>query len=113
MKHKAIRFVFAASLLLIPSASAPVLAGSAINKDDCTIKGKKLYGRVQIVKEFADIKVKIVSALPDLRVQKVTVFPNACGKWKIVDNFPELTVQIVEVFPDIQIEYVETFPGLP
>ena len=58
---------------------------------DCTLKGKKLYG-----------KFKIVDA-----------FPDKCGKWKMVDAFPDVKIQMVTAFPDLKIKYVNAFPGLP
>ena len=75
--------------------------GGAVGKD-CTLKGKKLHG-----------KVKVVQSSPDLKVKVVESFPDACGKWKLVENFPDFTIQYVENFPDLQIKMVESFPGLP
>ncbi|HEY7373575.1 MAG TPA: hypothetical protein VIF57_15550 [Polyangia bacterium] len=69
---------------------------------DCSLKGKKLYG-----------KVKIVDAFPDLKVQVVDAFPDKCGKWKMVDAFPDVKIQMVTAFPDLKIKYVNAFPGLP
>ncbi len=34
---------------------------------DCTFKGKKLYGKVQIVSSFADFKIEIVNSFPDIK----------------------------------------------
>lgn len=79
--------------------------------DDCTLKGKKLYGRVQIVNAFPDLKVQVVNAFPDLKVLVVKAFPDECGKWQMVDNFPDLKVQMVDAFPDLKIQYVDAFPG--
>src|SRR6266487_3217108 len=62
---------------------------------DCTLKGKKLYGKVQIVDAF-----------PDLKVQVVDAFPDKCGKWKMVDAFPDVKIQMVTAFPDLKIKYV-------
>lgn len=102
------------ALVLIPQVSVPAVAGnSPINKANCTYKGKKLYGRVQIVENFPDIKVKIVSDFPNLQVKQVTAFASRCGEWQIVESFPDIRVQIVDAFPDIQIRFVDAFPGLP
>lgn len=79
---------------------------------DCTLKGKKLYGKVQVVTAFPDLKVQVVDTFPDLKVQKVDAFPDKCGMWKMVDAFPDLKVQFVDVFPDLKIKYVGVFPGL-
>ncbi len=80
---------------------------------DCTWNGFKLYGKIQFVEHFPDIKIQIVEHFPDLKVKIVEHFPDACGKWQIVEHFPDLKVQIVEHFPDIKIKYVEHFPGIP
>ncbi|PJZ69256.1 hypothetical protein CH373_14505 [Leptospira perolatii] len=79
---------------------------------DCTMKGKKLYGKVQFVTSFPDIKAQVVTSFPDLKVQKVTSFPDSCGKWEEVTSFPDIKVQIVDSFPDIKIQYVNSFPGV-
>ena len=84
-----------------------------INKDDCTFNGLKLYGKIQFVDSFPDIKVQIVNSFPDLEVKIVDSFPDNCGEWQIVDSFPDLKVQIVDSFADLKIKYVESFPGIP
>jgi len=86
--------------------------GGAVGKD-CTLKGKKLHGKVKVVQSSPDLKVKVVESFPDLKVKVVESFPDACGKWKLVENFPDFTIQYVENFPDLQIKMVESFPGLP
>lgn len=98
---------------LVMSAAAPAFAKSKVNKSNCTYKGKKLYGKIKIVKSFPDIKVKVVKSFPDLKVKKVKSFPNKCGQWKIVDSFPDLKVKFVDSFPDVKIKYVKSFPGVP
>lgn len=79
----------------------------------CSCKGKKMYGKVQIVTSFPDVKVQIVNAFPDLKVQMVNSFPDKCGQWQIVNSFPDVKVQFVESFPDVKIQYVNSFPGKP
>ncbi len=87
-----------------------------INKADCTFtkdgKTFKLYGKVQIVNSFPDIKVQIVDSFPDVDIQLVDSFPDSCGKVKIVDSFPETKVQIVNSFPDVKVRLVNSFPGV-
>ena len=86
-----------------PSGTVPAAIGSGGKiGPDCTLKGKKLFG-----------KVKIVDAFPDLKVQVVDAFPDKCGKWKMVDAFPDVKIQMVTAFPDLKIKYVNAFPGLP
>jgi hypothetical protein len=85
---------------------------SYIQEEDCTFDGFKLYGKIQFVESFPDLKVQVVESFPDLKVKIVDSFPDECGEWQIVDSFPDLKVKIVESFPDIKIKFVESFPGL-
>jgi hypothetical protein len=102
--------VIMAAALLAPAWSA---AGAAdIDKATCTFKGKKLYGKIQVVESFPDVKIQIVSSFPDLKVQQVTSFPDNCGKWQMVTSFPDTKVQFVTSFPDVKVQYVTSFPGL-
>jgi len=70
-----------------------------------------LYGKIQYVTSFPDVKVQVVSSFPDIKVQVVSSFADGPGEWQIVDSFPDYTVQIVDSFPDFKIEYVSSFPG--
>ena len=81
--------------------------------ENCTFNGYKLYGRIQIVESFPDIRVEVVNDFPDLNVQLVDFLPNRCGEWQIVNDFPDIRIQIVSSFPDIKIKYVNSFPGIP
>ncbi len=81
--------------------------------DACTLNGKPLYGRVQVVHAFPDFRVQAVHVLPDLRVQKVKVFPNRCGQWQFVRNFPDFRIQFVHVLPDVRVQFVDVLPGRP
>ena len=108
MNIRAIRLASVMLLLCIGTA----LAGDKVGKD-CTFKGKKLWGKVQFVQSFPDLKIQVVDSFPDLKVQQVTSFPDACGKWQAVTSFPDLKIQIVTSFPDIKIQYVTSFPGVP
>lgn len=91
--------------------SNPASAGGSFNKSSCTFNGKKLYGKIQIVTSFPDVKVQEVSSFPDVKVQKVSSFPDSCGKWQFVTSFPDTKVQFVSSFPDVKIQYVNSFPG--
>ena len=105
-----------ASLLLVVfslATSMVAVAGSKVNKNSCTYSGKKLYGKVQVVNSFPDLKVEVVRSFPDLKVEKVTSFPSRCGQWQFVTSFPDIKIQFVTSFPDIKIEYVTSFPGVP
>jgi hypothetical protein len=79
----------------------------------CICKGKKMYGKVQFVTSFPDVKVQYVNSFPDLKVQMVNSFPDKCGQWQVVTSFPDVKIQIVESFPDVKIQIVESFPGQP
>lgn len=102
-------FALLAQLVLIE----PVMAADGLNKEACTLNGLPLYGKVQVVESFPDIKVQIVESFPDLKVQTVTSFPDDCGQWKFVDSFPDIKIQYVDSFPDLKIQMVTSFPGLP
>ena len=91
--------------------TTPALADTV--SDDCTLKGFKLYGDVEVVDSFPDLKVQIVTSFPDLKVEMVDRFPDDCGQWKMVDSFPDFKIQYVDSFPDLKIQIVESFPGLP
>ena len=82
-------------------AIAPANGAGGKVGPDCTLKGKKLYGKVKIVDAFPDLKVQIVDAFPDLKVQVVDAFPDKCGKWKMADAFPDVKIQMVTAFPDL------------
>jgi hypothetical protein len=101
------------ALLALLIASLPLFAATPkIDAKTCGFKGKKLYGRIQYVTSFPDIKIKVVESFPDIKVKLVTSFPDSCGKWQIVDSFPDLKVQVVDSFPDITVKFVESFPGV-
>jgi len=91
-------------------AASPDQAGADLA--GCKFNGVELWGNVEVVDSFPDIKVEIVSSFPDLNVKRVTSFPDKCGLWKMVTSFPDFTIQFVTSFPDIRIEYVDSFPGL-
>ncbi len=96
----------------IKTSSKVAISTSKVNSD-CTFKGFKMYGKIQFVESFPDIKVQIVNSFPDLKVKVVNSFPDDCGEWQIVESFPDTKIQIVESFPDVKVQYVESFPGLP
>lgn len=99
-----------ANALTPKGATQAVPMGKLSNS--CTYKGKKLWGKVQVVNSFPDFKVQVVSSFPDLKVKKVSSFPDKCGKWKFVKSFPDFKIQFVKSFPDFKIKYVSSFPGV-
>jgi hypothetical protein len=71
----------------------------------------KLFGKIQIVDSFPDVKVQKVDSFPDIKVQWVDSFPDAPGKWQKVNSFPDFKVQFVDSFPDYKVQFVDSFPG--
>ena len=84
-----------------------------IDPETCKYKDFKMYGKIEIVESFPDVKVQVVESFPDLKVKVVESFPDDCGEWEFVENFPDLKIQFVESFPDVKIQFVESFPGIP
>jgi hypothetical protein len=102
-------------LFFIPFIGVAIPRALASGKigPNCALKGHKLFGKIQIVNAFPDLKVEVVDSFPDLKVMKVDAFPDKCGLWKMVDSFPDLKIQFVTAFPDLKIKYVSSFPGIP
>lgn len=71
----------------------------------------RLYGKIQWVTSFPDVKVQVVTSFPDIKVQMVSSFPDGPGKWQEVTSFPDFKVQKVDSFPDYKIQFVTSFPG--
>ena len=97
--------------LMIFSANISAFASSAVTSDGYC-KGIKLWGKVKVVNNFADLKVQVVQNFPDLKVQVVQNFPDSLGKWQFVNYGEDFTVQFVDSFPDLKIKFVDSFPGL-
>ncbi|CAA6803447.1 MAG: Unknown protein [uncultured Sulfurovum sp.] len=85
---------------------------SANSSTPCTKNGITLYGKVQFVDSFPDLKIEYVDSFPDIDVEFVSSFPSTCGKWKIVDSFPDFKVQIVTSFPDLKVRKFTAFAGM-
>ncbi len=83
----------------------------ALISGNCEYKGIKLYGKIQFVTSFPDLKIQYVKSFPDLKVKWVTSFPDKCGLWQETKSFPDIKVQVVESFPDIKVQIVDSFPG--
>lgn len=91
--------------------SIPAFAGDKIGSD-CTLKGKKLSGKIRFVENFEDFKIRVVSANEDLRVEVVTYPTKDCGKWEYVQFFENFKVKIVNANEDFTIRYVIVSPGV-
>ncbi len=90
-----------------------ILQSSKPGEASCSWEGIQLYGRVQVVEHFPDLKVQVVTSFPELKVESVEYFPDSCGKWQFVEQFPDFKIQYVEHFPDLEIQFVQSFSGLP
>ena len=98
------------SYLVIYLALLSAVTYTDLNIQDCQWRKINLYGKVQVVESFPDIKVQVVTSFPELKVQRVDAFPNSCGKWQFVDSFPDFKIQFVDAFPDLKIQYVDSLP---
>lgn len=83
--------------------------------NDCMCKGKKLQGRVKVVKynESHDFNVKLKKyGLGDLKVERVTYPSHRCGEWYFVESGQDFTIMFVETGEDFSINYVNASAGL-
>jgi hypothetical protein len=92
-------------LCVLPIASrlsivVAILLAFSVRAGDKKVDVSKIHGRIQFVHSF-----------PDYRVQAVTSFPDAPGKWQIVESFPDYKIEMVNSFPDFTIQFVTSFPG--
>jgi hypothetical protein len=97
-------------LMMLPLTVAAWAPAAPVTKENCTCKGKKLWGKVKFVDAFEDIKVSVVDAFPDYKVRIVDAHPDRCGLWEIVTDFPDLRVRLVDDFPDLRVQYVDYYP---
>ncbi|HEY8835807.1 MAG TPA: hypothetical protein VIM09_09505 [Chthoniobacterales bacterium] len=65
-----------------------VLLTLSVRAGDKKVDVSKIHGRIQFVNSF-----------PDYKVQAVTSFPDAPGKWQIVESFPDYKIEMVDSFP--------------
>lgn len=94
-----------------------LFGGAAAQADGCSIPKEKLGkigGRVQIVQENADYRVRVIKeGFPDLRVKLVDKAEGAkAGVWQIVDSDPDFTIRYDSGNPDFTIIFVEDRPGV-
>lgn len=89
--------------LVVPSLGAA--------EDRSTDPGR-VFGKIQFVDAFPDVKVKVVQSFADLDVKIVEAFADRPGLWQIVTSFPDFKVQMVDSFPDFTIRFVKSFPGV-
>ena len=104
MNSKALKRIFLGILLGLSSLMA--------NEKPCELNGFKLYGRVEFVDAFPDLRIEYVTVFSDIDVEFVSAFADSCGKWEEVDSFPDLKVQVVTSFADLKVRKVTVFPGM-
>ena len=56
--------VTAVILAVVAGVALSAQAGGGFSKSSCTFNGKKLYGKIQEVSSFPDVKVQVVSSFP-------------------------------------------------
>ena len=88
------------------------ISSNPIDRETCTCKGKRLYGKVRVVDISADFKVEIVDIGADLRVERVNIGAHSCGKWEFVDIGEDFTVEFVDIGGDFKVEFVDISPGI-
>lgn len=106
-------FILNLSLLIFVLSFSSSAQAKSVVSAQCTYKDIKLFGKVEVVENFPDLKVQVVEHFQDLKVKSVSHFPDACGKWQFVDHFPDFKIKYVNHFPDIKIKMVDHFPGRP
>ena len=98
------------SLLLVEKS----FRNPTFDKDNCTCKGKNLYGKVKVVSSGADFRVQVVDTWEDIDVKVVNEWADSCGKWKFVDensSWYDFTIEYVSSYPDFKIKFVNTWAG--
>lgn len=110
---------FLAAMLLYPKAQVQLPTKAqrfAMELELCQAAGAtpskcSLFGKIQIVDAFADVKIQKVSAFADIKVKWVDAFADGPGEWQKVEAFPDYKVQFVDAFGDFKIQEVDAFPG--
>ncbi len=72
--------------LATQAAAGATLSGCTLSIDD---KRFELKGKYQVVESFPDFKVQVVGSFAQVHVEKVTSFPDSCGKQKFQNHFSE------------------------
>lgn len=90
----------------------PLLTRTGKVSSDCTFKGKKLFGNVQIVDIGEDVTIQNVNTNEDLKIEVVKTGAFRCGQWLFVNTGADLKVKFVHTNADIHIQFVNTAPGL-
>lgn len=82
-----------------------VLFSVAATFENCTFKGKKLYGNVRVVSSGETFQVRVVEFGENLQV-KITDHPYSCGEWRFVTSGEDFTVRFVTFGEDFSIRII-------
>ena len=107
-----LKLKISALIAIIYSGAVRNSPSKALAKSTCMLKGKKLYGKVKIVKYNPTFKVKTVTYSQNLKVKKVKYSANSCGKWEFVKYGEDFSVQFVDYGEDLKIKYVDYGEGM-
>lgn len=112
MKIKFLILLFLSMFINMPCA----LSYADIDRDSCTLNGKKLYGTVKVTEYgIPDFTVKVTQyGLADINVKRISYgFPSSCGEWKFIEyGIPDFTIKFTEYgIADLTVKFIEY--GLP
>ncbi|MBQ7684950.1 MAG: hypothetical protein IJT48_10720 [Bacteroidaceae bacterium] len=99
------------SFLLAAMMGLGMTSSNPISKDG-TYKGKRLWGKVEVVRSNADFTVEVVRSNANLNVEVVRSNASRPGEWEFVKSNADFTVEFVRSNADFTIEYVKSFPGV-
>ena len=99
-------------IILLGFFTIPLYPRTGNVSADCTLKGKKLYGNIQIVDIGEDVTIENATTGEDLKIEVVKTGAFRCGQWLFVNTGADLKVKFVHTNADIHIQFVTTGPGL-
>lgn len=67
---------------------------------------QEVFGRIQVVDHFPDVRVRAVQGIADMEVRVVDALANRQGRWQFVDHFPDFRVQFVQHHADFTVRLV-------
>lgn len=71
----------------------------------------ELYGKIEVVDHFEDVKVEKVEHHEDLKVSWVDNFSDEPGKWEKVEHHEDYKVKFVDHHEDLKVKFVDHFAG--
>ena len=102
---------FVCFLALCASVVFSAQAVYASGVSNCMCNGQKLYGKVKVVRNFADFKVKRVRSFPELKVKRVKNFPDRCGELAVLWITSRISRYSSWMIPGLHHSVREQFPG--